>query len=212
MKNKKGLLIVLSGASGTGKSTIMKEILKLDQNTRLSISATTRQKRPGEINGKHYHFVSKEEFQQMLSEDKFLEHANYCENYYGTPKQAVEDMRNQGLNVILEIEVDGAMQIKQKCRDAVMLFLMPPSFEELSRRLVDRETEPQEVVAERLKIALEEIKKAVQYDYIVVNEDILECAKIIDSIIKTAAYGSRQMEDFVIEVIKNAQTGNLTNS
>lgn len=211
MKNKKGLLIVLSGASGTGKSTIIKEVLKNDPNTRLSVSATTRKKRPGEVDGINYHFVDTDDFSAMIEQDKFLEYASYCGNMYGTPKQAVDDMRNAGINVILEIEVDGAMQIVQKCKDAVMLFLMPPSFEELSRRLVDRETEPADVVNARLEVALLEIKKAVQYDYIVVNDNVEECAKIVESIIQTAVYGSKQMEDFVVEVIKNAQTSDVRN-
>ena len=179
----KGLLIVYTGASGVGKGTIMKELLKKNPNLRLSVSATTRAPREGEVDGREYYFVSRERFDEMIDEDGFLEHAEYVGNKYGTPKQAVFSMLDEGLDVILEIEVKGFMQVKEACPDCVTIFIAPPSFEVLEARLRGRGTESEEVVAARLKTAREELQSQSMFDYIVVNDDIDRATDEVLSII-----------------------------
>lgn len=168
----KGLLIVYAGASGVGKGTIMKQLLSSDENFRLSVSATTRAPRPGETNGVEYHFVTKEDFETMIKNDGLFEYATYCDNYYGTPKQAVFDMLDKGIDVFLEIEIKGFLQIKEKYPQCVTIFLLPPSIEELERRLVGRGTESREVIDKRLAAAKEEITYSDQFDYTVINDDV----------------------------------------
>ena len=170
----KGLLIVLSGPSGCGKGTMVGEILKRG-DCAVSISATTRSPREGEENHVHYHFISREEFEQRIAANGFLEYAEYCGNYYGTPLKEVEEMRGQGKNVILEIEVQGAFQSKERCPDAILIFTIPPTMEELRRRLHKRGTETEEVIEKRIARAAEELPLAKQYDYIILN-DALEDA------------------------------------
>lgn len=170
----KGLLIVLSGPSGCGKGTMVGEILKRG-DCAVSISATTRSPREGEENHVHYHFISKEEFEQRIADGGFLEYAQYCGNYYGTPLKEVEEMRAQGKNVILEIEVQGGFQIKERCPEAVLVFTIPPTMDELRRRLHKRGTETDEVIEQRIARAAEELPLAKQYDYIILN-DALEDA------------------------------------
>lgn len=167
MKNK-GLLLVVSAPSGCGKGTILGEILK-DDSFYYSVSATTRAPREGEQDGVNYHFISKEEFEQRIAQDGMLEYAQYCGNYYGTPKKEVEQMRQAGKDVILEIEVEGAMKVRALCPDAVFLFIAPPSVEELRRRLNKRGTEAAEVIEERVAQASRELSYADRYDYIIVN-------------------------------------------
>lgn len=203
-----GIVIVLSGPSGAGKSTILKKLLEIDENIKLSISSTTRKMRPGEINGVNYDFLSVEEFKSLIDSDEMIEYAMYCDNYYGTPKKPVKAMCENGYDVVLEIEVNGAMQIKQKVSDAVMIFLMPPSYNELMNRLVSRDTESDDVIKKRMDIALEEIKMAVQYDYIVVNDNIDEAITKIRNIISSKKCSTRNMQNFILEVIQNAKTSN----
>lgn len=203
-----GIVIVLSGPSGAGKSTILKKLLETDENIKLSISSTTRKMRPGEVNGVNYDFLSVEEFKSLIDNDEMIEYAMYCDNYYGTPKKPVKSMCEKGYDVVLEIEVNGAMQIKQKVSDAVMIFLMPPSYNELINRLVSRDTEPDDIIKKRMDIALDEIKMAVQYDYIVVNDDIDEAITKIRNIISSKKCSTRNMQNFILEVIKNAKTSN----
>lgn len=167
MKNK-GLLLVVSAPSGCGKGTILGEILK-DDSFYYSISATTRAPREGEQDGVNYHFITKEEFEQRIAQGGMLEYAQYCGNYYGTPKKEVEQMRDAGRDVILEIEVEGAMKVRALCPDAVFLFIAPPSVEELRRRLNKRGTEAAEVIEERVSQASRELSYANRYDYIIVN-------------------------------------------
>lgn len=177
----KGLLIVVSAPSGCGKGTILSEILKED-GYYYSVSATTRNPREGEVDGVNYHFISKEEFQQRISENGMLEYAQYCGNYYGTPKKEVDDMRSRGRDVILEIEVQGAMKVKKLCPDAVFIFIAPPSVAELERRLRKRGTETDEVIAQRVAEAEGEISHACEYDYVIVNgalEDAIEYFKTV---------------------------------
>ncbi len=173
MKNK-GMLIILSGPSGCGKGTMVHEILQRG-GFAVSISATTRKPRTGEIPDVHYYFLSREEFQQRIADDLMLEHAEYCGNYYGTPREKVEQLREQGIHVILEIEVQGALQVKEKCPDAVLIFTMPPNIQELRRRLTKRGTETADVIEQRIARAKEELPLASRYDYIVIN-DALETA------------------------------------
>lgn len=168
----KGLLIVYAGASGVGKGTIMKELLKSDDNLKLSVSATTRSPRPGETNGVEYHFVTKDEFEELIKSDGLLEYASYCDNYYGTPRKAVFDMLDKGIDVFLEIEIKGFLQIKERCPDCVTIFLLPPSMDELEKRLVGRGTEPLDVIKKRLDTAREELTYAEQFDYKVINDDV----------------------------------------
>ena len=182
MKNK-GLLIVYTGASGVGKGTIMKKLLASHPNYRLSVSATTRAPREGEINGREYYFVSHDEFDRMIAEDGFLEHAEYVGNKYGTPKEPVFRMLDEGLDVFLEIEVKGFLQVKEACPDCVTIFIAPPSFEELEARLRGRGTETEEVIAERLKTAERELSSHSMFDYVVINDDVDRAANEVVSII-----------------------------
>ncbi|MBQ2971823.1 MAG: guanylate kinase [Ruminococcus sp.] len=168
----KGLLIVYAGASGVGKGTIMKELLKSDSNFRLSVSATTRLPRPGETDGVEYHFVTKADFEELIANDGLFEYASYCDNYYGTPKKAVFDMLESGIDVFLEIEIKGFLQIKEKYPDCVTIFLLPPSMEELEKRLTGRGTEAPEVIRKRLDTAQKELTYAEQFDYTVINDDV----------------------------------------
>ena len=170
MKNK-GLLLVVSAPSGCGKGTILGDILK-DDSFYYSISATTRAPREGEQDGVNYHFITKEEFEQRIAQGGMLEYAQYCGNYYGTPKKEVEQMRDAGRDVILEIEVEGAMKVRALCPDAVFLFIAPPSVEELRRRLNKRGTEAAEVIEERVSQASRELSYANRYDYIIVNGEL----------------------------------------
>ena len=172
MKHK-GLLIVISGFSGAGKGTLVKKIMENYDKYALSISMTTRLPRTGEAHGREYFFVTKEEFEKRIKEEGFIEYASYCDNYYGTPKDYVMSQLEEGKNVILEIEIQGAMKIKERFPEAVLVFVMVPGVEELRRRLVGRGTETEEVIEKRLRRAAEESVGIEDYDYIVVN-DILE--------------------------------------
>ena len=172
MENKRGKLFVYAGASGVGKGTIMKELLKKNESIRLSVSATTRNPREGEVHGREYFFVTKDEFEQMIKEDGFLEHAQYCDNYYGTPKSYVDEQLSKGLNVFLEIELQGAQNVLKLRPDAVSIFVVPPSVEELERRLRDRGTETEEAIEKRLAQAKVELDNAKLYQYIVINDDL----------------------------------------
>ena len=170
--SQQGILVVVSGFSGAGKGTLMKELLKRYDNYALSISATTRSPREGETDGKEYFFVSKERFQDMIAQGQLIEYAQYVNHYYGTPKEYVESQMAAGKDVILEIEIQGAAKVREKLPEAVSLFLVPPSFEELSRRLHARGTDSEEKIQQRLATAREEAKEIVNYDYIVVNDTV----------------------------------------
>ena len=182
---KKGLLIVYSGPSGVGKSTILHEVLKDESlNLEFSVSMTTRLPREGEVDGKDYFFVSKETFKKAIEDDKFLEHARYVENYYGTPRDYVEQERNKGKNVILEVDVQGGLQVIEKCSDCISIFVMPPSIDELRNRLSGRGTEKEEVVNKRIDQAQREIKQGSVYKYHVVNNEIETSIKEVSDILK----------------------------
>lgn len=182
MKNK-GLLLVISGFSGAGKGTVMKEIMKKYDDYALSISATTRLPREGEVDGREYFFKTVEQFKQMINENKLIEYANYVGNYYGTPKEYVENHLQAGKNVILEIEIQGALNIKKLYPDAVLMFIMPPDAKELENRLRGRGTEDEKTVHARLMRAAEEAEGVEAYDYIVVNDDVTKCAERINDIV-----------------------------
>ena len=179
---KKGLLVVISGPAGTGKGTVVKELLK-NGGAELSVSATTRQPRAGEENGVHYHFLTREQFEKMMAEDGFLEYADYCGNYYGSPRKQAEQWMREGKDVILEIEVQGCQTVKANYPQCISIFVMPPSMEELERRLRDRGTETEEVIQKRLKRAEVEIPLSEQYDYVVVNDTVEACAAKIHDIL-----------------------------
>jgi len=182
---KKGLLIILSGPSGVGKGTVRNLFVQQpDLNIAFSISMTTRCKRPMEVDGVDYYFVSRERFMQAIQQDELLEFAEFVGNFYGTPIQAVEDLRNQGKNVLLEIEVQGASQVKAKVPDALTIFIVPPSMEELEKRIRGRRTEDEAIVQQRLKKATKEMDLVGQYKFVVCNEDPQLAAEIISLIIK----------------------------
>ena len=182
--NKEGILIVVSGFSGAGKGTIMKALLERYDNYALSISATTRDPRPGEEEGKAYFFKTTEEFEKMIAKDDLIEYAMYVGNYYGTPKAYVEEQLRAGKDVILEIEIQGALKVKEKFPNTLLLFVTPPSAEELRNRLEGRGTETQEVIDGRMKRAIEEAEYMDQYDYLVVNDELDVCVEEMHHLIQ----------------------------
>ena len=181
----KGKLIVVSGPSGSGKGTVLKRVLQSDSNIFYSVSATTRAPREGEENGVHYYFITREEFEKKIKEGGMLEYAEYVGNYYGTPKDTVTEKLSRGQDVILEIETKGAEKIREKCPDAIFVFITPPSMEELKKRLIGRGTESIEVINKRLSRAAEEMKAQSLYDYIVVNDEADRAALDIAAIIRS---------------------------
>ena len=196
-----GLKIVLSGPSGSGKGTIVKELIK-KENFCLSISATTRLPRQGEEEGVHYFFKTKEEFEKMIANHELLEYACFCDNYYGTPKAFIEESVQKGKDVILEIEVQGAKQIKEIYPEAIFIFVMPPSLDELEKRLVGRNTESQEVIKQRLARAKEELSLYEAYNYIVINDTLDEAVAEINEIVKVEKKKSHFYKEKIEEMIK----------
>lgn len=197
----KGILAIVSGFSGAGKGTMMKRLLeKYSDDYVLSISATTRAPRPGEVNGREYYFKTKEEFQEMIRQDALLEHAVYVDNYYGTPKAYVVGQLEAGKNVILEIEIQGALQIKQKFPDAITVFVSPPDAEELKRRLIGRGTETEEVIASRLRRAAEEADYLKDYDYLLINDNLEESVERFHQIMIDARELQEQKDSMVIKM------------
>lgn len=182
--SKKGLLIVYSGCSGVGKGTIMEELLKREDSFRLSVSATTRDPRPGEVHGREYFFVSNDEFNTMVENNEFLEYATYSNNQYGTPAKAVDEMLDKGYNVFLEIEVQGGLQIMKLRPDCMSIFIVPPSMEELENRLRGRGTETEDVIAVRMATAKEEMKYQDKYQFIVKNDNLENAIEEVIALVK----------------------------
>lgn len=181
---QKGLLIVLSGPSGVGKGTVCQALRKQATNLVYSVSATTRAPRPGEVEGVNYFFRTREQFEEMIRQDELLEWAEYVGNYYGTPARFVNETMASGKDVFLEIEVQGAMKVREKYPEAVFIFLAPPSLDELEKRITGRGTDDHEVIRQRMNVAIDEIKLMEQYDYIVVNDEIEHACRRIMSIIE----------------------------
>ncbi len=179
----RGLLIVISGASGTGKGTICKKLLAESPGIAYSISATTRKPRPGEVDGREYYFLSVDEFKAWIAEGKFLEYAEVYGNFYGTPLNKIEERLKRGEDILLEIDVQGALNVKKKCPEGIYIFLLPPSLEELKRRIEGRGTENPESLTRRLQNAVAEIQIGLQYDYVVVNDTIDNAAAQIEAIL-----------------------------
>ena len=204
--SQKGVLVVISGFSGAGKGTLMKELLKQYPNYALSVSATTRQPRPGEVDGREYYFVSGETFQDMIQEDQLVEYACYCGKYYGTPRAYVEQQMAQGKDVLLEIEIQGALQIKKKFPETVLIFITTPTAEILKQRLVGRGTETAEVIAARLSRAWEESQGMEEYDYVLVNDDLAECTQRIHQVIQSQHFRANEQAPFIADLKEDLKT------
>lgn len=184
--NKKGVLTVISGFSGTGKGTVVKELLKAHDRYALSVSATTRAPREGEVHGRDYYFLTGEEFERMIDAGAFYEYAGYVDHYYGTPRAFVEEQLENGKDVILEIEIQGALRIKEQCPDCLLVFLIPPSAQVLKERLNGRGTETEETIVARLRRAIDEAQGVEAYDYILENNDLSVCVSQLHQIIQDA--------------------------
>lgn len=201
-REKTGMLIVFSGPSGVGKDSVLKLILKERKDLRLSISYTTRLPRSGEVDGVDYHFVSKQEFEKLIDNGEMLEYATYCGNYYGTRSFEIDKELESGNSVILEIEVQGARQVIKKRKDAVSIFIVPSSVEELKNRLIGRGLDSEEIIKNRILVAEKEILSATDYNYIVVNDKLSVCAEDISKIIDSEYMKSSRSGYIIDEVLK----------
>ncbi|MZL68713.1 MULTISPECIES: guanylate kinase [Eubacteriales] len=199
--NNRGILFVLSGPSGSGKGTAIKELMGR-RPLKLSVSATTRAPRPGEVDGVQYYFLSKEEFERRIADGEMLEYVNYCGNYYGTPKAPVEESLATGQDVLLEIEVTGAKNIRTLAPEATLLFVIPPSMKELRRRLEGRGTEDAATIERRLSVAKEELRQYGLYDYVVLNDTVESCADQIETIMEAQKRASRYMGQIMERVME----------
>ncbi|MDO4344131.1 MAG: guanylate kinase [Eubacteriales bacterium] len=194
---RKGILLVISGFAGTGKGSLVSALTENYPNYALSVSATTRAPRPGEKEGVHYFFKSKEEFQKMIAAGELIEYAQYVENYYGTPKAYVEQQMEAGKDVILEIEIQGALKIKEKFPEALLLFVVPPDADTLEERLRKRNTESPEVIRKRLLRAVEESEYISRYDYLIVNDDLMACMEETHAIIQSEHFCTFRNGEFI---------------
>ena len=195
----RGVLTVISGFSGAGKGTVVKQLLQ-EYDYGLSISATTRSPREGEQDGREYFFKTKEEFEKMIREHQLIEYAQYVGNYYGTPKEYVVQQLEQGKDVILEIEMQGALRVREILPEVNLIFLTPPTVDELERRLVSRGTETAEVIRERMARAKEECAYMKEYDYVVINDDLDECVENVHQLIRSLHYKREQQEGFIQKI------------
>lgn len=199
--NHRGILVVVSGFSGAGKGTLMKELMRqYPERYALSISATTRKPREGEQDGREYFFKTREEFEQLIADNALIEYAQYVDNYYGTPKSYVDDQLAAGKDVILEIEIQGALKVKQQLPDTLLLFVAPPSAAELKNRLIGRNTETMEVINSRMARACEEAKGMEAYDYLMINDDLQECVQLMHSVIQDQHYRTKFNRDFAAQM------------
>lgn len=198
----RGILTVVSGFSGAGKGTVMNGLLAKYDNYALSVSATTRRPREGEQDGREYFFKTKDAFERMIAEDAFIEYAKYVENYYGTPKAYVEEQLSRGKDVLLEIEIQGALQVKEKCPDALLVFITPPNAEILEQRLTGRGTETPEVIAQRMNRAAEESEGMGAYDYIIVNDRLDDCIEEMHRVIQSRHAAVTEKREFIREIQK----------
>lgn len=197
---KKGILFVVSAPAGCGKDSILEKALAKDINLSYSVSATTRNMRPGETEGISYYFKTREEFEEMLSKGELLEYTEYCGNFYGTPKQVVSESLENGKNVVLKIEIEGAGNVKKMIPEAVLIFILPPSMQELSRRLHKRGTEDEETIQKRLKQAETEISFAKNYDYVIVNGDLDAAVSDFVSIVKAEGFKTARNSELIEEI------------
>ena len=200
---ERGLLIVVSGPSGVGKGTVLSELFSRDQNLFYSISATTRGMRPGEVDHVNYHFLSKEEFSGMIDRGEMLEYAQYGDHFYGTPASAVEQMRAEGKDVVLEIEVNGAMQVKNRVSDAIHIMILPPSYQELEARLRGRGTESESDIEKRLNAAKTEILSADRYDYAIVNDTVADATARLETILSAERMRAQNKRKLIEEVLNH---------
>lgn len=198
----KGGVFVVSGPSGSGKDTVLKGLFAENPDILFSISAITRAMRPGEKEGEKYNFISREHFEDMIKNDLLLEHNVFVGNYYGTPRVPVEKAVSEGKDIIIEVDVNGAAQIRKKLPEAVTVFIMPPSFAELKRRLVGRGTESEVLIEKRLQSALDEIRRAEEYDYIIVNDDAATASQSLMSVIKTCRLKTERQKNIINEVLE----------
>lgn len=203
--NNKGILIVVSGFSGAGKGTLMKALMERYDNYALSISATTRNPRKGETDGREYFFRTVEEFEKMIAQEELIEYAKYVDNYYGTPKAYVMEQLQAGKDVVLEIEIQGALKVKEKFPDTLLLFVTPPSAEELKRRLIGRGTETMDVIKSRLERAVEESQGMDKYDYLVNNDDFETCVQEMHRIIQAEHDRVFRNGDFISRIRKELE-------
>lgn len=198
----KGGVFVVSGPSGSGKDTVLKGLFAENPDILFSISSITRAMRPGEKEGEKYNFISREHFEDMIKNDLLLEHNVFVGNYYGTPRVPVEKAVSEGKDIIIEVDVNGAAQIRKKLPEAVTVFIMPPSFAELKRRLVGRGTESEVLIEKRLQSALDEIRRAEEYDYIIVNDDAATASQSLMSVIKTCRLKTERQKNIINEVLE----------
>ncbi len=205
---KRGVLAVISGFSGAGKGTLVKKLIETYDNYALSISMTTRNPRVGEEDGVHYFFITREQFEQNIADGKMLEYAEYVGNYYGTPKEYVEEQLKAGKDVILEIEYMGAFQVKEMMPDALLLFVTPPSADELYRRLKGRGTETDDVIAGRMKRATMEADIVDKYNYLLVNDDLETCVRETHEIIQNTKYSVDRNAEFIEEIKRELEVIN----
>lgn len=202
--NRKGNIFIISAASGTGKTTLVSRLIQQNQDIRVSISHTTRSPRAGEVNGQHYHFVNQAEFETLIGEAAFLEYAQVFGNYYGTSEKSVQDLQNQGLDVILEIDVQGAAQVRRALPHAISIFILPPSFDELAKRLRSRASDSEEVIHQRLAQARHEIDQATLFDYIVVNHELDQAQAQLNHIIQAQRLTQANQNANLIELLMSA--------